>query len=230
MHLLAGRPPALRESVDHARPELPTVQIGDQVGTVVAMETGAALGVHAEPDPGAPALRTGIAEWLGNAVPLVIAQARKLIGDNLTLQCPRCLRIGECQIAASGTVDTGYRTQRFDPIFGRLKDLDGFGVPVGPPLRGHPNPHPLPRQRVADEHHPTVVSAHATAAVRRRTGGQHQLGRRRCAHSTKPLRTSPGALCSSSCVTRSDEASCQGTEVTITLGMNSNLVFSRRAL
>jgi len=75
------------------------------------------------------------------------------------------------------------------------------------------------------------VTRHAAAPVGRGTGGQRELVLRCVAgQSRNPLRASPGADCGASFFNRSDDDNCHGTDVTITLGSNSSLPFSRNAL
>src|SRR5262249_52491059 len=123
------------------------------------------------------------------------------------------------------------RAQRGDPVRRRLDYLDHLGVPVGAPVGGDPRPHPFARQRVADEHHPAFVMGHTAAAVGGGASDQCELPASGFAVQSKiPRRASPGAACGCSVLSRSDEDNSQGTEVTITLGMNSNRPLSRSAL
>ena len=230
VEVVAASPPRALQTGKHVLGKLAAPQVGDEIAAVITMETGTTIGTDIQSYPGSPALRVAGADRLGHAFPCVIPQPRKLIGDNVALDLACGRRSDEGHITATGAIHPGNRTQRLDPVIRRLKHLKSVSVPVRAALSGDPNPHQFFRQCVADEHHPAIVTGDATAAVGRRTGAQHQFIRRFGYHSTKPRRTSPGAFCSCSWLSRSDEFSCHGTEVTITFGMNSNRVLSRSAL
>src|ERR1700738_1022987 len=71
----------------------------------------------------------------------------------------------------------------------------------------------------------------ATATVSGVPGDQCQLWASESEVQSKmPRRASPGADCGCNALTRCDEVNCQGTEVTITPGMNSKRPLSRSAL
>lgn len=226
VHLIAFPELILGQGLDQSLRQLAAPHLGDQFGAAIAMHAGAAVGADLQAHPGAPAGgRTG-AHRFGHALPVEAAEALQLVGHHLALDPTQCRRIDEGLIATPGAVVAGHRTQRLDPVGRGFEHLDGVGVPIGSALVGDVRPDGLAGQRVTHEHHPTVVACHAAAAV---GGGAHCQGQG--VQLTMPRRVSPGAEPGGRVMfTRSDELSCHGTEVTITLGMNNSLPLSRNAL
>src|SRR6478672_12206199 len=225
-----GRPAALTQAGQRPVGQLPAAQVGDQRRAVIAVEPGMAVVGGVQPDPRTPTGRFSGADRFGGRVgfvaPVISAQLRQLVGHHGTLQPPDRLRRSERQIAAACTVHAGDRAQRLDPAGRGFEHLDNVCVPIGSVVGDHPDADLFARQCVADEYHAAVMPRDATPAVRRRPRGQREF----VDQSRKPRRASPGAACGCSLFSRSDEFSCQGTEVTITFGMNSSRPFRRRAL
>lgn len=112
MQLVATGPARTVDAREHGRRKLSAPQIGHQVVTAVAMESGPAVGADVQAHPGAPALRATDPDRFCHALPRVIPKPRKLIGRHLTFDLTYGRRLGEGQIAAPGAVHTGNRTQR----------------------------------------------------------------------------------------------------------------------
>jgi len=106
--------------------------------------------------------------------PLVAERAQRrgelLAHDRRRVALPDAgLRLDD--VAAAAPPGAGVRARRRHPVGRGLPHLDGVSTPepVAVAALGDLDDHPLPRQRVADEHHPTLGARHGVPAVGDRT-------------------------------------------------------------
>ncbi len=167
-----------------------------------------------------------------------MGQPRHLLTHDVGLERALAVQRHVLQVAAAAQPGAGPGAGRGDPV-GRRGDhrhgiradeaLTGTGL-------GDPGEHPLTGDRVAHEEHLPLVAGDAVAAVG--DGGDVDLDlvadREPAAlvlgHQPSPRRTSPATGPSIRSSTPCDDASCHGTDDTMTPGVNSSRVRSRSAL
>src|ERR1017187_1058890 len=126
-------------------------------GAVLA-QPGHAVGPDREPDPGPPVQPT-VVTWQrpDGHVALDARDAPELLADHGRLETALRVEAGVLPVAATTATRPGVPAAWFDAIGGCHQDLHRVGP--GEPGRGlgDPGQHPLPRQRVPDEHHPAAT-------------------------------------------------------------------------
>ena len=215
----------------------------DHVVRTVPAQPGPTLGIHRELDAGAPVEAVGVAgNRLDLDVELEVGQPRHLLAHDVGLERPLAVQRDVLQVAATAQPGAGPGARRGDPV-GRRGDhrhgiradeaLTGTGL-------GDPGEHPLTGDRVAHEEHLPLVAGDAVAAVG--DGGDVDLdlvadGQAEptrpgglILHQPSPRRTSPATGPSIRSSMPCDDASCHGTDDTMTPGVNSSRVRSRSAL
>ena len=164
--------------------------VGDRQDVVAAVgpQPGPALGVDGEPHPVPPAQQAGrfILAWerLDGDVRLDPGQALQLLAQHRGLQLALGRRVGVLPVAAPAPPGAGPRARRLDPAGSGFEHRDR----VGPAERtaavvGDDRVHPLPRQRVPDEHDPLAPVVDPAGA---RRSARRARRRRRAARARGP--------------------------------------------
>ncbi len=197
-----------------------------------------AVGTHRELDPGPPAQPVGVARHrLHLDVDLETGEPGQLLADHPGLEPALGSEPDVLEVAATARPGAAPRARRHDPVRRRLEHLERVGPdePGPRPDLGDPGEDALPRQGVPHEEHLPVVPGHTVPTVGERGDLDRDLvadgepGSRGRRHRS-PRRTSPTTGPSIRSSMPSDDASCQGTEETMTPGVKSSRVRSRRAL
>ncbi len=201
-------------------------------------QPGAARAVDGELDAGAPRQPTDVTgHGLDLDVLVEAGQPAQLLAHHLGLEPALRGEVDVLEVAAAARAGPGPRARRLDPVGRGGVDPDRVGpheACPGPHL-GDPGQHPLPRERVPDEEDLAVGARDPVPPVRERgdldldlvaDGQARPLGR---GHRS-PRRTSPTTGPSIRSSAPSEDASCHGTDDTMTPGVKRRRVRSRSAL
>ena len=153
----------------------------DLMGAMPAEAHGAAA-VHRDADAAAPGQPVrGPLDGLHLYGTLDTRHPAQLLGYPERLEAPLGAQLHVLVIAAATAPGPGVGTGRRHPVGRGVEDLDGVGPQVRRGGGGHPGPHPLAGQGMADEHDPAVGGPGHTAAAgrgRARFQFEHLVGRR----------------------------------------------------
>ncbi len=183
-----------------------------------------------------PSVVTG--DRLDLDVDLEVRQPGHLLAHDVGLERALARQRDVLEVAAAAQPGPGARARRRHPVGRRREHRDGIRAHealAGAGL-GDPGQHPLAGQGVPHEEHLPVVPGDAVPAVGDRGDvdldlvADREAGARVLGHQPSPRRTSPATGPSIRSSMPCDEASCHGTDETMTPGVNSSRVRSRSAL
>ena len=243
IHGVRARPRASGhpQTIDPRRGDAAVVD-GDDLVRAVAAQPCAAVSPDRELDAGAPVQATVVpGHGLDRDVDVEAGQPGELLAHHVGLEqaLPRERHVLE--VAPTAAARPRPRARRRDAVRRRRDHRDGIRPHETLPgtRLGHPGEHPLPGHGVPHEQHLPLVAGDAVATVGDRRdvdldlvpdGEAARVRGFASSHQPSPRRTSPATGPSRRSSMPSDDASCHGTDDTMTPGVNSRRERSRRAL